>query len=76
MGGAYIGHFGRRGDYATLEDRRLENAPIPWDVSQSQTSVPSRSMAKVTIRSAAGVGRGAIWGVKLAPSIPGVAYGA
>jgi hypothetical protein len=22
MGGAYIGHFGRRGDYATLEDRR------------------------------------------------------
>jgi tetratricopeptide (TPR) repeat protein len=47
MDGAYIAHFGRRGDYATLEDRRLENAPIPWDVSQSQTSVPSRSMAKV-----------------------------
>jgi hypothetical protein len=45
MGGAYIAHFGRRGDYATLEDTHGKKRPCvrhPEDSSRSPVTAPHR----------------------------------
>jgi len=44
MGGAYIAHFGRRGDYATLEDTHGKKRPCvrhPEDSSRSPVTAPA-----------------------------------